>query len=579
MAWQKIGNNLNQICDSGNFETLASAWGQPSPAGDSAYFYTRTTKIVKIGYGGEVNLNSSSLNNRYPLFQFNAEAGKKYIAELWLKTSETNPISIGPDDRIRLISPSNLTNDDVISEFPPVEVLISDLKTNTIKVQQAFTAFKTISSVVEARLVDSSGDLVDGALYGELYFDLANVFEIQDIAACTINIDNVSITDANGADNGAITVTASGATNIEYRLDSGAWQASNIFANLAAGTYNVQVRDADETTCQASTTAIVNFVSYGTGAITAINEDGVLMKSVFSVDTTKNVVINSLKVKLLAYNEITGASFELDAYNVDVSASPDGKLFNVNTTRGYKLASGDKFNRVKFITSSLVGTDQYYELEIGQKIKWQDWILNPNADPVFLDETKPNGNLNYKSSNYSNIFDYVIKVAVIVNVTGNDAIGRRISGDAIQLGGTVTVQEYKESGDVFGTIQTIDQETGTPLGGAVLYNGKDTLFRATFNNYNAVSYAILRIEPVNNTGDGIFELSSLRLPPSGNLLKPLEGESYLKVYQAGSNIVAECLIDGNLIEDNVNYKLSARIEDAIAIEDYNADDYSPADYK
>ena len=47
----------------------------------------------------------------------------------------------------------------------------------------------------------------------------------------------------------SITVTATGSGTLEYRLDDGAFQASNEFTGLAASTYTVTVRDADcETT-------------------------------------------------------------------------------------------------------------------------------------------------------------------------------------------------------------------------------------------------------------------------------------------------------------------------------------------
>ncbi len=64
----------------------------------------------------------------------------------------------------------------------------------------------------------------------------------------TLNIDAVNITDVTGCygnTNGALEVITSGGTGtVVYSIDGGAtWSNSNIFTNLAGGTYNIQVND------------------------------------------------------------------------------------------------------------------------------------------------------------------------------------------------------------------------------------------------------------------------------------------------------------------------------------------------
>jgi len=52
---------------------------------------------------------------------------------------------------------------------------------------------------------------------------------------------------------GSITVSnPSGASSYQYRLNSGVWQGSNTFIGLAQGAYNVQMRDANDTSCSES---------------------------------------------------------------------------------------------------------------------------------------------------------------------------------------------------------------------------------------------------------------------------------------------------------------------------------------
>ncbi len=56
------------------------------------------------------------------------------------------------------------------------------------------------------------------------------------------------------ANNGSITVTAAGSTGFTYNINGGAYQASNIFASLAAGTHLIGVKDVNGCTKTQSTT-------------------------------------------------------------------------------------------------------------------------------------------------------------------------------------------------------------------------------------------------------------------------------------------------------------------------------------
>jgi len=293
------------------------------------------------------------------------------------------------------------------------------------------------------------------------------------------------------------------------------------------------------------------------------NEDGILLDAVIGSNTNRNVIINGISVVLLAYNESENKSFALDNYVFNIGelvVSGGVQQIEVDTLRGYPLPTDDEFNLAKVSTGVQVGDFRQYAIQLGQKIKWQDWIFNPGVDNVFFDSSQPNNNLNEKSSNYSDEQNYQVKLALVVNVSGVDDLGRTLTGDFIHYGGNITVNDYDESEDgVSGAIETFDLETGNSLQGGVLYNGKDTLFRAVFQNAAAMLYGIHRIEPSQNQGDGILELSSLFLPDPNNLLKPLDGFTQLKFQLVGSVLTTECLIDGSLIQEGLTYKLSARV--------------------
>jgi len=129
------------------------------------------------------------------------------------------------------------------------------------------------------------------------------------------------------------------------------------------------------------------------------------------------------------------------------------------------------------------------------------------------------------------------------------------------LGNKIIVDDYDDSPDITGVIETFDPDTLQSLGGAVLYNGKDTIFKAIYTRMatETVDYAIHRIEPSLSLGTGIQELSSKFAFPSTNIIIPLSGQTQLKITDSGLTVVTECLISGTKVQEGIDYKLSARI--------------------
>ncbi|MBL6448579.1 hypothetical protein JMN32_19870 [Fulvivirga sp. 29W222] len=73
----------------------------------------------------------------------------------------------------------------------------------------------------------------------------------SDVVVCNLTLGNILVTADTGASNGSITIdTVNNVVKpVEYRLDAGAWQDDPVFTNLAAGSYDVQVRYKDQTSC------------------------------------------------------------------------------------------------------------------------------------------------------------------------------------------------------------------------------------------------------------------------------------------------------------------------------------------
>jgi gliding motility-associated-like protein len=96
-----------------------------------------------------------------------------------------------------------------------------------------------------------------------------------DLLSGTIAATNVSA--CYGNTNGSIVVNnaAGGAGTYEYSINGTSWQSSNTFSNLAAGTYQVSIRDAATTTCvidlDGSNGTILTQPNQITGTVTPTN--------------------------------------------------------------------------------------------------------------------------------------------------------------------------------------------------------------------------------------------------------------------------------------------------------------------
>lgn len=306
-------------------------------------------------------------------------------------------------------------------------------------------------------------------------------------------------------------------------------------------------------------------------------EDGIVATFDFDINKNKNAVINTLEFAILALNLITDEEFILDSFQIDLSQvvfQGINQQADVETTRNYILKNGSQFNLIQFKTGALAAGIQTYECIYAQKVPWQDWIENLDVAPVFYDNTKPNNNLNNKASNYSNINDFFIRLAVISNLAGTSELG--VSGNTNYeiVSPAIQINDYTEDGQPIpewsGVIETFRESNMENLNGAIL-TGENTVFRCTWTNSNGpvVSlddlWAIHRIEETQQPGYAIEELGNLDDFPSGQKLIPVFGNPLLLLYLDSGNVVTECLIDGSQVSSNVEYNISARLHNSTVI--------------
>jgi hypothetical protein len=303
------------------------------------------------------------------------------------------------------------------------------------------------------------------------------------------------------------------------------------------------------------------------------NEDGIACTFDFDLDLNKSALINTLDIKLLAYNTVTGAYFELDNYSYDINStviSSGVQQLNLTDTRGYTLASGSQFNDVSISVGSQAAGIQNYTGTFSQKISWQDWINNLNADTVFYDSAKPNNNLNYKASNYSMLNDYEIKIGLYANVFGeNTTLNTTGNTDYLMLTPNIDIYDWDLDWNVSpewtATIETFDESETNNLGGEILTDGNNTLVKTTFvNNLSPITsiydfWSMHRVQEQNGLYNNA-ELSSINLPPSGQLPIPVPPATLLDMSIVGADVVTKSLIDGSTLDPNKTYRLSSRIQ-------------------
>lgn len=307
------------------------------------------------------------------------------------------------------------------------------------------------------------------------------------------------------------------------------------------------------------------------------NEHGLALKGNFILDLTKSAFLKTFKIKLIAHNSTTNSFFELD--NVDIQLGQmvanfggnNYQILDMTSTRGYKLISGSEKNGVSIIydPTTIPGNFPKYNFTFAQKIRWEDWIQNLDAASIFYDNSKPNNNLNYKTSNFGRL-GYKIKMLFEFNVGGLSTLG--VAADTIYRYFTPDFRIFDYDKDMNTTpsfsqvVETFDPTTLTDLGGALLV-GTDTLMVITWTWVGgaildiADYFGIHRIEE-SQGGSEIFEFSSYEANPiTSNKFLPIVGfGNYLKLEIVSGKLVTSCLIDGTQLIAGVKYKLSGEIQ-------------------
>lgn len=307
-------------------------------------------------------------------------------------------------------------------------------------------------------------------------------------------------------------------------------------------------------------------------------EDGFTIKVPIQLNNDLTSILETLKVHFSAYNPSTDNKFHLQSYNFNLSGGTlitSGPLnpymaFNIINDRNFNLVSGSQFNKANltsggFSVRGLINVINY-EMIIGIKANFEEWIAQLDADTVFYDILEPNDGLNKKSSRYSLTNGYELIVVVEADVrqsknsfnTNYQFLSQPHAYYDYDLDNNVTPAWAVE-------IVTLD-DTGINTSG-ILKTGQNTTVKATFTPDSGSTdlidpYAIIRLVPVGGNINSILELSSIRESIVGNILIPLDGETYTKITDDGLTVLVECLIDGSILDDSIDYLLTAELRDS-----------------
>jgi len=153
-----------------------------------------------------------------------------------------------------------------------------------------------------------------------------------------------------------------------------------------------------------------NGVSTGFQNVKGFNESGLMLDTEFEV-TGNGEVIQDIAFEVVVFNTDDNSWSTLRKLPIDISDSvlmpkPYGltsQQIELDSTRGYILEDTDQFNYLKMSTTDYDLGVKTYQLQVGYKIPWQNWLELKNAPAEFYDKSKDYNGLNQKASEYSNI--------------------------------------------------------------------------------------------------------------------------------------------------------------------------------
>ena len=313
-------------------------------------------------------------------------------------------------------------------------------------------------------------------------------------------------------------------------------------------------------------------------------EDDLLAKVSFQIDTAASAIIpipTGISFGFVAQRNSDSFQYVLDNNTVDLTVFPDPTQFNFDTSRGFKLGTGNTKNwwKVEYDATNdsgtLLGVLGWY----GYKIRWEDWLKRLNVPIAFYDNTEGQNGLNNDWFHYFNTAGWTLQFFVNIDAT--------LNGTAVRYQNlkNLTVLDYDSNTTISTTLKYYRTDPVTGLKGAQLIGGTDPISGTPLGvilaneivfldieytstvavwvdqpTVDADTYATQCIEVANGAGQKEFrQLSSIWASEFDNPMIPLTGETLAKVtFVSTTKLLVETRIDANKLTDASRYKITGR---------------------
>ena len=316
----------------------------------------------------------------------------------------------------------------------------------------------------------------------------------------------------------------------------------------------------------------------GETILQGIVQDDILCRMPLRIPTDGSKDFQRITFGVEAFNIGLNESFELEKLEIDLTQFPitsDGvKQIAVDTVRGFKLQPGNNKNWVKIERETSLDINGFagFLCYFATKIRWEDWIQRNGVPSAFFDANELNDGSNNDWIGYLRTQGWTIKY--FSEIISNESGGlleykNRWDMDFVDYDEnenvSVTHQYFRDSDNTLLNVGT-DPENGRPLG--VIISNERTRIEIEFEILDtgtwdvSTTYGVTTIEI--DRGSGRFEqrqLSSVWESENDNPLKPLDGETKLKLEVDGTNkfLKMSCLVDPDLLEDANKYRITGRV--------------------
>jgi len=282
--------------------------------------------------------------------------------------------------------------------------------------------------------------------------------------------------------------------------------------------------------------------------------------------------INSISGQVVTRNSTTGAVSVLSSFDMPFTpvvieaASTSYQLVNVNDWRDLDINPNANVNIWGLSSDNPNGVfdaKQLWTVYFPFVIPWRTAQYNPEIDTTFYDSTKPNNNLNFRTSNYDNSGDWDIYVRIYVLVESQGVVTAYglYSGECDVKDFDIDPAGFNWTGDI-NLYNSLGQEVDYIL------EDEDTHIVARFDMATAGGLTAsdlvgeFSIETLNSGGDNCRLNSIVDWLYVNNVLKPLTAETYVKVTQnvVGNFITIEALIDYTKVDSSEQYTIFGHLQ-------------------